>query len=161
MIVLFLILSCTFRNFNIKEKGIEEEAGRVTQSSDDGDSKAVLDEVNRDFALKKNKEGLFPIEEAIEAENIEMVSALLNLEDCNYPNKVYKRIIDKSSLRMFNLIPQKNLNYKLLLTIKENEDGELEREFLKRIELTELERLIIEGKSEEAREKSIKNEGVW
>ena len=152
MLFLVLMLSCTFRNFNVQEKGRREDISKAIQNPDNENSRAILEKVNKYTALHKNENGLLPIEEAIEAENVEAVRLLIKVGE--YPDKIYERIVNKRNIDLFNLIPQENLEYRLLSRMKENKDGELEREFLKRIEATELEKLIVSGKIEEIKKKS-------
>ena len=153
MIFLILTLSCTLKELRVKEKGIREDISRAIQNSNEEDSRDIIEKIDRNKALQKNKEGLLPVEEAIEAGNIEAVEILINLDDCEYPYKIYEKIVDTGSVDMFKLISQRKLDYRLLLRIKENEDKELEREFLKRIEVTELERFILSGEIGEIKKK--------
>ena len=154
MIFLILTLSCTLKELRVKEKGIREDISRAIQNSNEEDSRDIIEKIDRNKALQKNKEGLLPVEEAIEAGNIEAVGILINLDDCEYPYKIYEKIVDTRSIDMFKLISQRKLDYRLLLRIKENDYKELEREFLKRIEVTELERLILSGEIGEIKKKS-------
>ncbi len=114
-----------------------------------------IHKINKYSALHRNKKGLLPIEEAIEMNNEESVAFLINIKDCNYPNRVYERIISKKSVDMFNLIPKKYLNYRILAQIKELNNKELENVFMNKIGATELERLIAEAAISEIKEKSI------
>ncbi|HCB64164.1 MAG TPA: hypothetical protein DEP20_02190, partial [Fusobacteria bacterium] len=50
-----------------------------------------IHKINKYSALHRNKKGLLPIEEAIEMNNEESVAFLINIKDCNYPNRVYER----------------------------------------------------------------------
>ena len=154
MIFLILALSCTFKELRVKEKGKREDISRAIQNSNEEDSRAIIKKIDEYEALHKNKEGLLPVEEAIEAGNIEAVEILINLDDCEYPYKIYEKIVDTGSVDMFKLISERKLDYRLLLRIKENDYKELEREFLKRIEVTELERLILSGEIGEIKKKS-------
>ena len=49
--------------------------------------------MDKSLALQENKEGLLPIEEAIDAGYVDLVRFLLNLKDCNYPDRIYKMMI--------------------------------------------------------------------
>ena len=152
MIFLVLVLSCTFKGLRVKEKGKREDISKAIRNPDCEDSKAILKRVDRYTALCKNENGLLPIEESIEVENLEAVQSLIRVRE--YPYKIYKKIVDKKNIDLFNLVPQGKLDYRLLSRIKENEDKELEEEFLKRIEATELERLIVSGEIEEIKNKN-------
>ena len=147
MIFLILMLSCTFKGLIVKEKGKREDISKAIRNPDCEDSKAILEIVDSYTAMCKNENGLLPIEEAIEVENVEAVQSLIKVVE--YPYKIYERIVNKKNIDLFNLIPQKNLDYRLLCRIKKNKDKELEEEFLKRTKATELERLIVSGKIEE------------
>ena len=153
MLFLVIILSCMNIKFNAKEKGIREDISEAIANPDCESSKAVLKKVNRYTASYKNSEGLLPIEEAIAIKSIEAIKLLIDVEGCQYPYRVYEKMLDTKSLEIFNLIPQNQLTYRLLLRIKENKDRELEEEFLKRIEATELEEFIVEGRVEEIKSK--------
>ena len=153
MIFLILTLSCKLKELRVKEKGIREDISRAIQNSNEEDSRDIIEKIDRNKALQKNKEGLLPVEEAIEAGNIEAVDILINLDDCEYPYKIYEKIVDTRSIDMFKLISQRKLDYRLLLRIKENDCKELEREFFKRIEVTELERFIVNGEIGEIKKK--------
>ena len=156
MIFLILMLSCTFKGLRVKEKGKREDISKAIseaiQNPDNENSKDILEKVNKFTAFYRNENGLLPIEEAIEFENMEAVQLLVKI--CEYPDKIYERIVNKKNIDLFRLIPQEKLDYMLLSRIKENEDKELEEEFLKRIEVTGLERLIVSGKIEEIKSKS-------
>ena len=152
MLFLVLMLSCTFRNFNVQEKGRREDISKAIQNPDDENSKTILEEVNKYTALRKDENGLLPIEEAIEFDNMEAVQLLIKVGE--YPDEIYERIVNKKNVELLNLIPQENLDYRLLSKIKKDEDIELEREFLTRIEATELERLIVSGEIEEIKKRS-------
>ena len=152
MLFLIFMFSCTFNNLKIKEKCRRENISKAIRNPDDENSKDILEKVNKYTAFHKDENGKLPIEEAIEVENIEAVQLLIKKGE--YPYKVYERIVNKRNIDLFNLIPQEKLDYILLSKIKENDDIELEREFLKRIEATELERLIVSGKIEEIKKKS-------
>ena len=127
MLFLVLMLSCTFRNFNVQEKGRREDISKAIRELDNDNSKAILEKINKYTALHKDENGLLPIEEAIEVENIEAVQLLIKVVE--YPDEIYERIVNKKNIDLFNLIPQENLDYRLLSKIKENDDIELEREF--------------------------------
>ena len=120
MLFLVLMLSCTFRNFNVQEKGRREDISKAIQNPDNENSRAILEKVNKYTALHKNENGLLPIEEAIEAENVEAVRLLIKVGE--YPDKIYERIVNKRNIDLFNLIPQEKLDYILLSKIKENDD---------------------------------------
>ncbi|HCB64081.1 MAG TPA: hypothetical protein DEP20_01765, partial [Fusobacteria bacterium] len=152
MLFLVLMLSCTFRNFNVQEKGRREDISKAIRELDNDNSKAILEKINKYTALHKDENGLLPIEEAIEFDNMEAVQLLIKVGE--YPDEIYERIVNKKNVELLNLIPQENLDYRLLSRIQKNEDKELEEEFLKKIEATELERLIVSGQIEEIKNKS-------
>ena len=171
MIFLILILSCTFKGLRIKEKGKREELRKYReemrkdiniliqeeyeiQQEDEYEPDSIIDLIE-DLVCKwmtlyyKDERGVLPVEKAIEVGNLELVDCLINIEEFDYPERVYKKIIDTESVEMFNLIPEKCLDYRILSMINEIGNRELENEFMKRIEATELERLIVEGKNSE------------
>ena len=156
MIFLILALSCTFKELRVKEKGKREDISRAIQNPEFRESKAIIEKINKTEALIENEAGHLPIEEAIELGNIEVVDILLKIKECDYPEKVYWQMLNTRDVGMFNLIPQIYLNYRILLKIKEMGCRDIEEEFMNRIESTELERLIIEGKVVEIKEKSKK-----
>mgnify|MGYP001191196328 CR=1 FL=1 len=148
------MLGCTFPNFKVKEKVRREEISKAIQNPDDNSSKYILARINRYNALIRNEQGLLPIEEAIVAKNVKIVEALMNIDDLYYHSEIsekeideqiYKKILETQNVEMFNLISLGDLDYKLLLKIKECKYKNLENEFMKRISATELERLIVEG----------------
>jgi len=153
MLFLILTVSCTLNKFDVRTKGRREDLSNAIHNPDSEDSKVILSKINTYTALHKNENGMLPIEEAIEVENLEAIELLINVEPFGYPEKIYEKMIGTRNLAIFKLIPQEQLDYRLLLKIKENEDKELEKEFLKRIEATELEQLIVEGRKEEIKSK--------
>ena len=154
MFLLILILSCTVNKFRIKEKVRREDITEAIHSRSEL-SRSILEEVSVNDALTKNNEGLLPIEEAIIAANAEAVKVLMNIASYTGNNRrVYERVVETRDALMFDLIPREELDYKLLVKIRENRDAVLEYEFLNKIEATELERLILRGQYREIKAKS-------
>ena len=143
MILLILMLSCTFKELRVREKGKRKDISKAIRNPDCEDSRAVLKRVDTYTALCKNENGLLPIEEAIEEKNLEAIKIFFDLLYFEYPKGVYQKIIDTKMLEIFQLIPKEQLNYGMLSRIKDNQDEELADDFLKRIKATELEKLVV------------------
>ena len=154
MLFLILMSSCISNNFTTRNKGKREDISKAIQNPTSKDSKIIFENIDAKTALQKNDEGLLPIEEAIKARNIEATSLLMSVKDCRYPIYIYDKILNEGRVDIFKLIPEKHLSYKLLNKLKKRANKDLEKEFLKRIEATELERLIIEGRAHEIRSQS-------
>ena len=153
MFFLLLILSCTFGNFKLGNKVRRWDISKAIREPS-LENRAVLEKVNKSAALHKNNQGLIPIEEAVEVENVEAVALLMNIEKCEYPYRVYEKIINTGNIEIFALIPEENLCHKMLLQIIKNSDDELENIFLTKLEFKNFKELILEQKVEDI--KSIK-----
>ena len=157
MLFCIIMLGCASKEVRVMEKGIKAMAKRmrenVSRAIQNNNNKAILEKLDKNVVLMENDKGLLAIEEAMEARDWDIVNLLMKVE-VDYPKRVYKKIVGIKNIEMFNLISEKYVGCKFLSIIKESKRKELEDEFMRRIEATELERLLMEGKSDEIKAKS-------
>ncbi|HCB64194.1 MAG TPA: hypothetical protein DEP20_02350 [Fusobacteria bacterium] len=156
MIFLTLILSCGFKEFNVNKKSWwRNEASKAIQNPDIEGSEDILKNATSSGALHcVDDQGLLAIEEALRINNFDAAKMLMSIEDCKYQDEIYREVVLTKNRELFNLIPRDRLNYLLLSEVQNTKVKEIEEDFLRNIEATELERLIVNREISKLREKS-------